>query len=344
MSKTVLIRADGGKNIGMGHLSRASLISNYLNRNFSINSILLLKNNQESLKFLEQNPIKTELLPQDISIDDEIKHIKELIQNKKCSLFVLDVLDNDINIDFTTEIRSLKVPFAAITDDSFKRTVNADVIINGNPCQEQNYYLNEKGNYYVGSEYFIMDENYGHLHSSEPAKEINNILLTVGGSDHNNLIFKIVEAIEKLENNYTITLITSHGTGYISKLKEYIKSCRNNINLLIDIPGIIDEWGNCDLAITAGGNTLFERIAARKPGVTICQLERQMEIADKFESLGVNYNLGFGPSLTVEEIYTKLEAYLPQYKSHLDQFKFAGQYVDGKGLSRVALIFKNLIK
>ena len=45
-------------------------------------------------------------------------------------------------------------------------------------------------------------------------------------------------------------------------------------------------------AITAGGNTLFERICAGVPGLTINQLDRQDGFADMFELLNVNINLG----------------------------------------------------
>ncbi|MDG2449493.1 MAG: hypothetical protein P8M34_07635, partial [Saprospiraceae bacterium] len=130
----------------------------------------------------------------------------------------------------------------------------------------------------------------------------------------------------------------------IPRLKEYVKTLKKPVELLIDIPGIVKELGDCDFAITAGGNTLFERIAAMKPGVTICQLDRQMEIADKFAELGVNYNLGYGPEMSAEEIFTKISSYLHKREAHLSQIKKAPEYVDGNGLSRVANIFVNLIR
>ena len=40
------------------------------------------------------------------------------------------------------------------------------------------------------------------------------------------------------------------------------------------------------------GNTLFERITSGTPGATLCQLERQNQIAYNFEEIGCNINLG----------------------------------------------------
>lgn len=343
MSKTVVIRADGGKYIGMGHLSRSVLIANYLQSKFSVKSILILKKNEQALQFLQNKSIQIKLIPENIELNEEVELTKEIIQNVKCGLFILDVLENDVNDEYTSEIRNSNVPFAAITDDSFKRVINAHVIINGNPCQNEDNYINEQGKYFLGSKFFIMDEKYSNFIPKSPKGGLKNILLTVGGSDHNDLIFNILKALERVGGNLNITLITSKGTGYVEKLNKYIESSSITIKLLVDIPGIISEWENCDFAITAGGNTLFERIAARKPGLTICQLQRQMEIADKFEELGVNYNLGFGPELTVDDIYFKLKQYLSQTDKHLTQYNLSPKYIDGDGLHRVSTIFKNLI-
>ena len=51
-------------------------------------------------------------------------------------------------------------------------------------------------------------------------------------------------------------------------------------------------WSKYLFAITAGGNTLFERICAGVPGLTINQLDRQNGFAQIFEDLHVNINLG----------------------------------------------------
>ena len=60
------------------------------------------------------------------------------------------------------------------------------------------------------------------------------------------------------------------------------------IEIHLDVESLFFYWQTCGLAITAGGNTLFERIASGIPGATICQLQRQMEIANSFENFKVN--------------------------------------------------------
>jgi len=267
-----------------------------------------------------------------------------LIFTEKCSLVVFDILENDINHGYINEIKSTNIPVAAITDDSQKRIINADAIINGNPNQLGINYDNENGKYYTGPVYFIMDDFYSRISIDKPSEKISTLLLTMGGSDHNDLIFKIIEALKIVDYQFDVRLISSHGTGYIDRLTAFINTCNRQIKLLVDLPSLTQEWKNCDFAITAGGNSLFERIAARKPGLTICQLERQMEIADRFTTLGVNYNVGFGPDLSVAEIASEIQNYLYQYDDHLMQYFKSPHFIDGKGLSRISNILVNLIK
>jgi spore coat polysaccharide biosynthesis predicted glycosyltransferase SpsG len=84
--------------------------------------------------------------------------------------------------------------------------------------------------------------------------------------------------------------------------------------------------------VTAGGNTLFERIATRLPGATLCQLELQMKIADAFEKMGVNVNLGLGASLGPDEMARKLDNFLKDFDGHRHQYQKAAGVIDGHGL------------
>jgi UDP-2,4-diacetamido-2,4,6-trideoxy-beta-L-altropyranose hydrolase len=344
MARKIIIRADGGKKIGMGHLYRAMLISDFMQNNFAVETILVTKDDENSLSFLINKAVKVKTIPSDFSLDQEISFITNLIHNEECSLFILDVLENDVNSVYINEIRSTNIPLAAITDDSSRRIINADVIINGNPNQLGINYDDENGKYYTGPEYFIMDDFYSRIPFDKPSEKIKTLLLTIGGSDHNDLVFKILEALKIVDYPFGVRLISSHGTGYIDHLTAFINTYNRQIKLFVDLPSLTQEWKNCDFAITAGGNSLFERIAARKPGLTICQLERQMEIADRFTTLGVNYNVGFGPDLSVNKIASEINSYIYQYDDHLIQYYKAPQFVDGKGLSRVSNIFVNLIK
>jgi UDP-2,4-diacetamido-2,4,6-trideoxy-beta-L-altropyranose hydrolase len=344
MNQQIIIRADGGKQIGMGHLSRAVLISDYMLNKYGIETVLLVKSSSYSESFLVNCSSRIEWMQNDISTDEELRAITASVKRYNCCLFILDVLKNDIDQTFTNEVNKNNVPFVAITDDSGKRAINADVIINGNPLQDASWYCQESANYCIGPQFFIMDERYENINSIMPSEGVDNILLSVGGSDHGDILFKILDSIEMLNRKINVTIITSYGTGYIDSLKQYLSTYSSLVELKIDVPGLYDEFFKCDIALTAGGNTLFERIASRKPGATVCQLPRQMEIADQFSTLGVNTNIGYGPHLTTREISLALDEYIKDNNKHIEQCKMASSVIDGFGLSRVATILMRTMR
>ena len=75
------------------------------------------------------------------------------------------------------------------------------------------------------------------------------------------------------------------------------------------------------MAITAGGNTLYERIASGTPGISICQFSQQTYIANSFEKMGLNFNIkNHHQSLKLKSKLTIIE-FIKSQKIRNNQFK-----------------------
>jgi len=334
MPKTALIRADGSKSIGLGHISRACLVSDMLQQRFGLEPKLVTKKNLSSGYFISEREIDTILLPEESTVEDEILFFRRFVGKESPSLFVLDVLDHDVNISYTKAVRELGCPVIAVTDDSQHRVIDVDVIINGNPSQLGQDYSGEPGRYLIGPKYFVMDSKYENIEAKEPEGDVKNILLTVGGSDHNNLLFRILDIIERMKRELSVMVVVSKASGYVDRLQEYLKQLTIHTQLFVDVKSLVSFWEQCDIAITAAGNTLFERIATRLPGATLCQLDRQMEIADNFESLEVNVNLGSAQNVSDDILSKRIADFIDNRELHHLQYMKSPQIIDGKGLRR----------
>jgi UDP-2,4-diacetamido-2,4,6-trideoxy-beta-L-altropyranose hydrolase len=344
MNKNVLIRADGSKKIGMGHLSRASLLSEMFRRRFGCDARVIVKENIAAQSFLAKCQLQTEIISADLSVDSEVDLLNNMIAKEKPLLVVFDLLTQEEKAGYLPAIRNNGSTTVAITDDSQRRELSADIVLNGNPSQAGLDYGEKASHYLIGPEYFIMDPNIEQVR--KPSGRIENVLLTFGGSDHNDLVFKVLSAFEILsrQSKLCFKLAVSSACGYIDRLRDRLTSSDLRVELLVDINGFAKLWSQVDIAITAGGNTLFERIASRLPGATVCQLKRQMEIADKFESLGVNSNIGFGPNLSETELANRLEMFLNDSRRHLEQYNNAPKVTDGQGLNRLGDRLEPILK
>ncbi|MFC1595722.1 PseG/SpsG family protein [Candidatus Margulisiibacteriota bacterium] len=302
-----------------------------------------MKNDKNALQYLQKYNIEKVIIPNNLSVIEESAQISAIIESEDCLLFVLDVLENDQDKDYMQALKATGVKILAITDDSNYRSINAHLIINGNPNQQGIDYSKEVGRYLLGPQYFIMRPEYADIEVNAPGPEVKRILVTMGGSDHNNLLFKILKALQNMTYQGSILIVTSEASGYLDKLKQYVQTLSFNIDIKVDVKSLVPLWTQCDIAITAGGNTLFERIATRLPGATICQLDRQMEIADCFAGQDVNMNLGYGPDMTEGNIAKALSDFIANRELHNKQYAESPGILDGNGLQRVGEEIKILV-
>jgi len=330
--KTAYILADGSKCIGMGHLSRACLLANFIKAFSQLRVKIMMKRDAHAEQFVLNRKIETMQLPSTNSSCANIKDLTQQFMESTPPLFILDVLEPENYQEFLEQLQSWGCLTVVVFDKSEKTSIKADIVVNGNPHQLDYDYSYSPGRYLVGPQFFIMDPAYGDIEVEPPDGSINNVLLTVGGADQNGLLFRILDAINRINTKAHFKIITSKASGYWEQLQTYLAELSFSKELLVDIPSLAPLWNTCDVAITAGGNTLFERIATRIPGGTVCQLDRQMEIANYFEKMGVNINWGLGVDLNEEQLMERIEAFFNNSAEQRSQYANAPNVTEGRGL------------
>ncbi len=334
----VLIRADGSKSIGMGHLSRACLVVDaFAARGYEVQ--LLVKRNYDAANFLKSRKIVPDFLPEEISLQAEFDLIMERLAPTS-GLLVTDVLNYRDYSRLFSELRRKHCISAVIFDDESSTCIDADIALNGSPSQSPELYSNCACRYLIGPRYFIMDSRYKDISVAQPTSLVRDVFITVGGSDHHNLLFKLLRTFDSFGDTYRVTIASTTATGYTRQLEDVLKRVCFPVELHLDAPSLLPFWSNSDVAITAGGNTLFERIATRLPGATLCQLNLQMKHAESFARLGVNVNLGFGPDVDHDRLCAKIKIFLNDSVEHKRQHSRASDLVDAKGLENFISAFE----
>ena len=81
MSGKVLIRADGSKTIGMGHIHRSSLLADMFKKKFNLNSVLLMRKDSAALEYATKRGLLFQEVPV-LQPQEDGKWIKEYaVQN-----------------------------------------------------------------------------------------------------------------------------------------------------------------------------------------------------------------------------------------------------------------------
>lgn len=330
----ILFRTSGSKSIGLGHVRRCVTISNFMIEKFNINCYFLIDDCPEIKPFISS--IRNEylfLLDHKATRESDLAQIDSIIRACDIDFLILDLLDFYLEPFFIDKLHEFPVITAAIIDDSFYKLLDVDLVINGNPNQLKFTYPDKYvSKYLLGPEFFIMDDAYNYL--SDCYRDSGKFFVSLGGSDHNDLLFDLLAALEGVDHVKSIRLVSSTTSGYFGVLKDYLVTYQKPVELLWDVDSLSSYWFGCEFAVTAGGNTLFERIAAGIPGATLCQLDRQNEIADCFEKMGLNFNLGMGDSLKQIDLTVKLNKYFRSPHNKTDQLKKLANTNYGSGLQR----------
>lgn len=169
-------------------------------------------------------------------------------------------------------------------------------------------------------------------------ESVKKVMICMGGSDHNNLTFQVLKAIDKSHHDFECGIIVS--SSFFSKIiKEFqVKEISHKVNVFFDSDGLYSHYMDADLAITAGGYTHVERMCAGVPGIVINQLVHQASLSKLIMENGATLNLGYYKDLTESTILNSFNTLIKDVALRKCIADKGQRLVDGLGLKRVAQI------
>ena len=276
---------------------------------------------QACIKHIEHFPKIDLLIIDHYAIDHQWQKLLKPYYNK---LLVIDDLANRKHI------------CDVLLDQTFKRNK-----------QEYTLLVPEYCHFLIGEQYILLRNEFAALKSKvrkRRNKYVNaiiniqaNILVSMGGTDPNNLSQVALLAIEQLIAIFpdiTATLVISSQSKHLSTLTSFSHQ-RPWINLMINSENMAGLMLNADIAIGACGGTAWERCCLGLPCLTTVNAKNQQVIADNLSYAGAIMNLGWYKNITVDNIYTATH-YLLNNKKLYQKMSTAGINVcDGSGAKRV---------
>jgi len=198
-----------------------------------------------------------------------------------------------------------------------------------------------RGKLYYGPEYVILRrefrKDYPPLDNKTP-----NILITMGGSDRENLTRKILQATLSIPD-VRITVILGRFFTYYSEIRQ-MAARKGNIDVYRDVQNIAEFMLRADLAITYFGVTAYELAKMGVPAIVIAHSERDKINAERFSKYGTCISLGYFKEVNEKKIYSATRRLLGDKKLREKMSKNGKKLLDGKGSERVARIIVDIDK
>lgn len=260
----LIIRADGNSKIGAGHLMRCLTIADEYQKR---NQILFACADELSAQLASQRGYQTLVLGTDYrNMEEELPIWERFFCDKEeKTLFLVD--SYNVTEAYLSSLR--KYGRVILMDDTCMTAYPVDYLINYNVFASKEAY--EKLYQGKGTQ-FLMGASYIPIRSSftqesyAVREKLENILLLTGGGDYYGLAEKFVDEFGKKEElkKFTFHLVCGCYQDRMKELQEKAEAC-GNFYLYENVQDIWKLMAKCDLAITAGGTTVYELCAMGVP-------------------------------------------------------------------------------
>ena len=289
--RTIIFRADGGSDIGMGHFIRTLSLAEMLKEEFYC--IFATRNPTE----YQIEEIK-KICDSRIDLPEDESHFKIFLDYLKGDEIV--VLDNYYySTEYQNQIKNKGCKLVCI-DDTHDKHYLADIVINHAITDKKVFSTEPYTRLLTGFSYALLRKEFL---QSAPDREIHekfrHAFICIGGADFNNLTCKFLDDLNKIDQITEITIVTGNAYNYTHLLAEKVNkySCKIEIHLCHDLTALelITEMNKADFGIVPSSTVLFETISQKLPVITGYYVDNQKEIAsnlkDKFHLILVKGDL-----------------------------------------------------
>ena len=311
--KKIVLRCDGYKEIGMGHIYHCLTLAYALTGHEVI--IVTNEKHTEGLKKIQDSYMKY------ITIQNDQDFFKFLGEYKP-NIIVNDCLDTEEK--YIKKLKELCEKVVTIEDMGMGARY-ADIVINALYNEQKN------SNEYYGPKYVCLRNEFLVSKPKKFRDEVENILVVFGGTDPANLtkkVYNIAKEITKTHSEICFTFIT--GIGYNCRENDLVSDEKSNIKVLNDVNNISMYMQQADISFTSQGRTVYELASLGVPSIVLAQNER--ELLHTFAQMPNGFmNLGLGENLSEETIKNTLEWLIetPQIRKEMRELMLKNDLKNG---------------
>lgn len=334
----IYIRVDMNAQIATGHVMRCLSIADAL-RGFG-EPVRFILADEQAVGLLKQRGYDAIVLhTQWNCMEEELSVLSQVIQNEHIEKILID--SYQVTQRYLAELRKLVTTVYMDDLNLFEYSVDA-VICYANYWKKFQYKINDKRTtYLLGMKYVPLKQTFWNCEAKIISEKADNLLILTGGSDPFNVTEQILDSIDTYQFQTIDVICGIYNTNY----NKFVKKYENNKNIKFHqaVNNIEQYMKNADIAISAGGTTLYELCAIGTPAISFSFADNQLDNVRQFQEDGL---IDYAGDARMDDIAGIINQYLTRYRNDFELRKEKSEkmqkMVDGKGAICLAKILINL--
>lgn len=332
---SVLFRVNAGARTGLGHLQRCLSLASAL-RERGTSSVFLTNDERATLERVAQFGFESRPLS---AASWKLEDADETAAAAKASSCGTVVVDSDEEGEpFLARLRDAGL-FVCAVEDNVPHDFPCQLLVNGDAHAKQLTYHSSSGDtrFLLGPEYSMLRQEFWQVPARVARAECRNVLVMLGGDDPNRLMTGILRELDSLPGAFTVTAVIGPFFASQDELKEETGRLRRRVRLVYAPASVRDLMLEADLAVSAGGQTLYELARVGCPVVAIRTVANQAGQMEAFVQAGVIRSAGRAEDPGVLQAMRDAVNALLADPGARGAMSAAGQrMIDGQGAIRVA--------
>ncbi len=320
----VAIFTEGGQGIGLGHVTRCVSLSQAFEER-GIEPQFFVHGDQGILRFLEGRPVtfldwfRDETALQRILSGNDIAIVDSYLAGSTAYELI---------------VRVVKV--ALYIDDNNRLPYPPGIVLNACPATGELGYSPRDGvQYLFGSSFIPLRKEFWDVAKKSITENPTQVLVTIGGTDIRNLTPRILDFLSKHFPHLEKVVLAGKAN------QEQVQDCirRDKTIRLIDVTtaaAMKDIMQQSDLAISAGGQTLYELARMGVPTIGICVADNQILNLREGQRQGFLRSIENFDERQGESELTMAVKSVMEKRTRASMSEAGQRSVDGQGSRRVA--------
>lgn len=338
--------AHGDAARGMGHVMRCLALAEALSL-MGVN-VFFISEGKDAQKIIKSKGFQA--IPLNVRTSESRKNAfwygdkKELIQEIKCVEKILSIRNDRMDLTIIDTYNASNQYFGMVkthsdlvcyVDDLNAFHYDVDIILNGTFGAYALDYRWFHKTLLKGLDYLLLRKEFWNIPEKAVNRNVKDILITTGGADPDNMSDKILDAIYDDSQEINIHLIIGRGFHHISFLQDKWGE-KKNIKFYLFPNEVAPIMLNCDLAVSAGGTTLYELGICQTPVMAFVYAKNQEKHISELCRQNLIEHIGFASNWNKEAFVKKYKNLFANYEKREKMAKSFRKIVTGNGTLNVA--------